>query len=537
MRAAAAIVGVADAASPTGELEGTTRALELAMIREALDDAGLGLADVDGIFAATGGQFMHSMELAEYLGVQPVWTDSTLTGGSSFEVLVEHATAAIALGRCEVAVVVYAATPRSSFRRGGPGFGGGAQRAAALGAVSPLIEWELPYGTRMPMGAYALAANRHQSVYGTTSEQLAAIAVSTRQWATRNPRARLRDPITVEDVLASPVEATPLHKLDCCLVTDGAGAVVLTSAARARDLRRPPVLVLGAASSHTHAMISQMPDLTVTAGAVSGPRAFAMAGLGPADVDVAELYDSFTITVLLALEDLGFCAKGEGGPFVADGRLGPGRRTAGQHQRRRAVLHPPRHVRDLPAGGGHPAAPGGVRRASGARGRGGGRPRLRGRAVGDVDGGAGHGGHAMSAPAEPDQTRFAPPESDAGAPFWEATRARRLVLPWCTACERPHWFPRDACPHCLGDTIVWREASGRGVVHACSTMPKAALPGLVGHVPYVVALVDLAEGVRVMTNVVGCPADEVHVGQAVAATWEALEDGRHLLVFEPRTDA
>jgi len=174
------------------------------------------------------------------------------------------------------------------------------------------------------MGAYALAASRHMAEFGTTSEQLAEIAVSTRRWAAMNPRARLQDLITVDDVLASPYEASPLHKLECCLVTDGAGAVVLTSAERSRDLRRPPAFVLGTGSAHTHAMISEMPDLTRTAGAWSGPRAFAMAGLGPADVDVAELYDSFTITVLLALEDLGFCAKGEGGAFVADGRLGPG---------------------------------------------------------------------------------------------------------------------------------------------------------------------------------------------------------------------
>jgi len=323
LRASSAIVGVADAASPSGELEGTLRSLEVAVIREALDDAGLALRDVDAIFSCLGG-FMPSMELAEYLALQPVWTDSTQTGGSSFEVLVEHASLAIATGQCEVAVIVYASTPKSSFKKGQAGFGG-AQRAAAMaGAVSPMIEWELPYGMRMPMGAYALAASRHMAEYGTTSEQLAAIAVSTRQWASMNPRARLRDPITVDDVLASPMEATPLHKLDCCLVTDGAGAIVMTSAERARDLRKAPAYVLGTGTSHTHSMISQMPDLTVTAGAVSGPRAFAMAGIRPSDVDVAELYDSFTITVLLALEDLGFCAKGEGGSFVEDGRLGPG---------------------------------------------------------------------------------------------------------------------------------------------------------------------------------------------------------------------
>ncbi len=325
LRGQAAIVGVADAVSPTGELEGSLRAIEMAVIRDALDDAGLVLTDVDAVFANVGGTFMSSVELAEYLRIQPVWTDSTQTGGSSFEVLVEHAALAIATGQCEVALIVYAATPRSSFKRGGPGFGGGAQRAAALaGAVTPMLEWELPYGLRTPMGAYALAASRHLAQYGTTSEQLAEIAVSTRRWAERNPRARLRDPITVADVLASPMEASPLHKLDCCLVTDGAGALVLTTADRARHLARPPAFVLGTGTSHTHAMISQMPDLTVTAGAVSGPRAFAMAGLTPADVDVAELYDSFTITVLLALEDLGFCPKGEGGRFVEGGTLGPG---------------------------------------------------------------------------------------------------------------------------------------------------------------------------------------------------------------------
>lgn len=320
MRGAASIVGVSDAVSPTGELDGSVRSLEVQVIREALDDAGLTIADVDAVFCATTPGWAASMELAEYLGLAPRWTDSTLTGGSSFEIHVQHAAAAIALGLCEVAVVVYAATPKSSFKRGGAGY---ASRQSQPGPT-PGAEFELPYGLRMPMGAYALAASRHMAQYGTTSEQLAQIAVDTRRWAAMNPRARLQDEITVDDVLASPMMASPLHKLDCCLVTDGAGAVVLTSTERARSLRTPPALVLGTGTCHTHAMISEMPDLTVTGAAVSGPAAFAQAGLTPADVDVAQIYDSFTITVLLLLEDLGFCPKGEGGAYVADGVLAPG---------------------------------------------------------------------------------------------------------------------------------------------------------------------------------------------------------------------
>jgi len=316
LRGAAALVGVADAASPTGELELHGRALEAAMVREALADAGLTLADVDGVC-----HHASSMAFAEYLEIAPTFTDSTNTGGSSFEVHVEHAAAAIAAGLCDVVVGVYAATPKSDRRRNsgrrGPRRGGGAGREA-------MVEWEMPYGLRMPMGPYALAASRHMATFGTTSEQLAQIAVSTREWATMNPTARFQDPITIDDVLASPMETTPLHRLDCCLVTDGAGAFVLASAERAASLAKPPVYVLGAATCHDHSMISQMPDLTTTPGAVSGPAAFAMAGVKPDDVDVLMGYDSFTITALLHLEDLGFCPKGEGGAFAADGKLGPG---------------------------------------------------------------------------------------------------------------------------------------------------------------------------------------------------------------------
>lgn len=322
VRGAAAIVGVADEVSPDGSLEGDLRSIESRVVRAALADAGLGLADVDGLFTCTGGTLMHSVELAEYLGIQPRWTCSTQTGGSSYELHVEQAAAAIALGLCDTALVVYAATPRSDRKRGGAGLG--------VLATKERQEWEMPHGLLLPIGAYALAASRHMAVYGTTAEQLARIAVDTRRWAELNPRAFARDPLTVDDVLASGSVASPLHKLDCCLVTDGAGAVVLTRADRARDAAKAPAYVLGAGSWHSHSTISQMPDLTVTPGVESGRLAYAMAGLGPDDIDVVELYDSFTITVLLALEDLGFCAKGEGGPFVAGGALGPGGSRPGQ---------------------------------------------------------------------------------------------------------------------------------------------------------------------------------------------------------------
>jgi acetyl-CoA acetyltransferase len=313
LRGVAAIVGVADDVSPTGELARTGRDLEVAMVLEALEDAGLTLSDVDGVCHADS-----AVGFAEYLGVHPAFTESTMTGGSSYEVHLEHAAAAIAAGLCEVVVSAYAATPRSDRSQNRP------RLRRMPGGPNPMAEWEMPYGLRMPMGPYALAAARHMHEFGTTSEQLAQIAVTTRQWAALNPRARYREPITVEDVLASPLQVSPLHLLDCCLVTDGAGAFVMTSAARARTLRKPPVYVLGAATATDHMMISQMPDLTTTPGVVSGARAFAMAGVVPADVDVLMGYDSFTITALLHLEDLGFCKKGEGGPFVMEAALGPG---------------------------------------------------------------------------------------------------------------------------------------------------------------------------------------------------------------------
>jgi acetyl-CoA acetyltransferase len=311
-----AVVGATDLVSQTGELAERGRPLQARVVAAALADAGLTLADVDGI-AVAGGP-LESLQLSEYLGLRPRWTDTTQIGGASFEAHVEHAVAALAAGLADVVVVSYAATPRSDAKRGlaSP------RRPEVYGP--DLLEFEAPYGLTLPLGPYALAADRHRAQYGTTAEQLAAIAVSTRQWAELNPSARMREPLTVADVVAAPRICGDLGRYDCCLVTDGAAAVVLTRADRAVDLGRDPIWVRGVASAHSHNQISQMADLTVTPGAVSGPAALRMAGVDVTDIDVFEIYDSFTITVLLALEDLGLCAKGDGGAFVADGRLGPG---------------------------------------------------------------------------------------------------------------------------------------------------------------------------------------------------------------------
>ena len=312
-----AIVGVAE--SDIGRVPHKSKfQLSAEASRLALEDAGLSRQDVDGIFTTIiteGGQF-STLLMAEYLGITPRYTDSTSIGGSSFVAYVQHAAMAIATGRCEVALICHGSTNLSD--RGG--------RSGPVSAAQQVFgptQFEEPYGVST-IGSYALAAHRHMYEYGTASEQLAEIAVATRKWASLNPKAMMRDPITIDDVMNSRVIASPLHLLDCCLVTDAGGAVVLTSLERARDLAKPPIAVLGTGEAHTHRMISQMPDLTETAAKISGKQAFERAGLTPADIDVAEIYDSFTITVLLTLESLGFCAKGEGGAFVSGQRTAPG---------------------------------------------------------------------------------------------------------------------------------------------------------------------------------------------------------------------
>jgi acetyl-CoA acetyltransferase len=308
-----AIAGVAE--TPLGEVHDQTELSMCALAaREALAEAGLGLGDVDGLFVNYMGE-EGTAQVGEYLGIQPRYADSSDLGGAAFEAFVHHAMLAVATGRCDVALITYASRQRTKRER---------SLASPASALTLDGQFVAPYGLPSPVGAYALIAARHMARYGTTSAQLAEIAVAARTWAQRNPKAWSRDPLTIDDVLASRPISDPLRRLDCCLVTDGGGALVVTTAERARDAAKPAVRVLGAGESQTHWSIALMPDLNVSAGAVSSREAFGMAGITPADVDVLEPYDSFTITVLQSLEDLGFCAKGEGGPFVADGRLRPG---------------------------------------------------------------------------------------------------------------------------------------------------------------------------------------------------------------------
>lgn len=311
-RGSVAVVGAAE--SDLGQVAQHTSPVDLmaqGTIR-ALEDAGLKLSDVDAVFSAATQVRMAPLALAEYLGIKPRYFDGTIIGGSSFMSHVAHAQAAIEHGLCEVAVIAYGST----------------QRTVSRAAASPreYNYYESPYRPILPISAYAMAAARHMHQFGTTREHLAEVAVAARQWALMNPKAWEKEPLTIQQVLDARMVSYPFTVRDCCLVVDGGGAIILTSAARAKTLKQKPVYVLGVGEAMSHATISNMPDLTVSAAAVSGPSAYAMAGLKPSDMHMLSLYDAFTITPILFLEDLGFCPKGEGGRFVAGGTIAPGGR-------------------------------------------------------------------------------------------------------------------------------------------------------------------------------------------------------------------
>ena len=309
LRGKTAVVGLAE--SGCGMASGWS-AMEIMAnsVHDALDDAGIKLNEVDGVFAATAFHSMAAMSLSEYLGLKPKFADGSQIGGSSF--LSHILTAALALdaGLINVAVVAYGSNQKS--------IGG-------FKTISEAMPYEAQYEPRMPVTAYALAAKRYMHEFGASREDLANVAVSARDWALLNPRAYTYDkgPLTVEDVLSARPIVDPLGKLDCCLVTDGGAAVIMTRSDRAKDTKNTPIYLLGAAMEHHHRMVSEMPDLVRTSAIDSSQRAFKMSSYKATDMDTIQLYDAFTINTLLFLEDLGFCKKGEAIELVKNSNIGP----------------------------------------------------------------------------------------------------------------------------------------------------------------------------------------------------------------------
>lgn len=289
----------------------TVAQLHAECAKGALEDAGLTLLDVDGYFCAGDAPGLGANSMVDYLGLKIRHVDSTDTGGSAYLIHVSHAAQAIAAGKCDVALITLAGRPRSE--------GASSIGVRNMTAAMPEVPWEMPYGP-VTVNMYALAAARHMYEYGTTSEQLAWIKVAAAAHAQHNPNAMLPHPVTVQEVLDSPMISDPLHKLDCCVVSDGGGALLVVRPEIARSLKRPVVRVIGAGET-IKGQLGGKVDLTWSGASISGPRAFEEAGVKPSDIQYASIYDSFTITVLMQLEDLGFCKKGEGGKFVADGNL------------------------------------------------------------------------------------------------------------------------------------------------------------------------------------------------------------------------
>jgi acetyl-CoA C-acetyltransferase len=311
LRARAYVVGAFE--HPTRKADGISLAqLHAEVARGALADAGLTKDDVDGYFCAGDAPGLGGLSMADYMGLRLRHIDTTETGGSSYVVHVGHAAEAIAAGRCDVALITLAGRPRAEGMATGTA-------PRNYGAAAPDVAFEAPFAPTV-VNQYAMAAMRHMHEFGTTAEQLAWIKVAASHHAQHNPNAMLRDVVSVKDVLDSPVIADPLHRLDCCVVSDGGGALVVTKPEIARDLKRPVVNVLGTGEA-IKGQAGGRVDLTWSATAWSGAAAFAEAGVKPADIRYVSIYDSFTITVLVQLEDLGFCAKGAGGCFVADGNL------------------------------------------------------------------------------------------------------------------------------------------------------------------------------------------------------------------------
>jgi acetyl-CoA acetyltransferase len=312
LRGKVAIVGAAD--TEVGKIPhlGPT-ALCIDAACRALDDAGISKDQVDGLVTCNSmvePYMYHAEVMAEYLQIFPRYCISANAGGGTTFSTIQHAATAIVAGVCDTVLVTMADCLRTGLSR---------EQAKKMQSSTGHPEFETPYGATVP-AFYALIARAHMDAYGTTPEQMAAVAVSGRRHAARNPAAQMRELISVEDVLNSRMIADPLHLLDCSLVSDGGAAIIMTSAERAAGFPHDPVYILGAGEGHSHEHISQAHSLTTSAAVESGRRAYKMAGLGPRDIDLAQIYDCFTPVVLIELEDLGFCEKGEAGAFVESGQ-------------------------------------------------------------------------------------------------------------------------------------------------------------------------------------------------------------------------
>ena len=303
------IAGVGESADIGSTPHCSALELQAQASRAALRDAGLAKHEIDGLITQTGGR-MAAISFAEYFGIEPRFVDSTFIGGASNVAHLDMASALIRARVCETVLVSYGTTPRQG----------------EYVALTPEYadDFERPFGICFPVGLYALCAQRHMYEYGTTREQFAKLVVASRQWAALNPRAARRKAITVEDVLESPPIVSPIHRLDACLVSDAGGAFIVTSEERARDLATSPVAFLGAGHAFTHRSIAQREDITSTGAVESARRAYEVSGVGLDEIDVFEIYDAFSTQLLVMLEDIGLCAKGEGGPFVDQTDFGPG---------------------------------------------------------------------------------------------------------------------------------------------------------------------------------------------------------------------
>ena len=472
---------------------------------KALADAGLTWSDVDAIYDA--GEAGGGMAVAEYFGLHPRVMDTTGVGGSSYEFHAAHARRDIAAGRANVALLTYGSIQASAATRRDTGAGGGGG-----GVPDPDSNMGRPWGQTL-ISMYALAAQRHMHEFGTTSEQLAEIATATRAHAMRNPQAvkamedlLFRDirETTVEDVVTSRMIATPLRLLDCCMVSDGGGAVVIASPEVARGCAKPPVWIIGAGEAIG---LSARTAATSRRARGRSPRRSRSArrASAPDEIDIAMVYDSFTITVLMLLEDLGFCAKGEGGAWVEGGRLrwDHARRPGAQHRRRRPLLEPPRHARHLPAAGGGPAVARRVHVAGGGRGAGR-RPRQR-RPTGEPAlGRHDRAGTGLGRTAMTDATRPLPSLADPDTgPFWQATKAHELRYQVCDDCNTVVFYPRRHCTGCVGGALSWRTSKGEGAIYSYSVVQLSRHPFFGQKIPYAVALIDLDEGFRMLSSVVG----------------------------------